>query len=454
MTVYDVSPTRVYHGDCLAVMREMEPTSVDAVVTDPPAGIAFMGRKWDTFTRDQFLRFLTERLAECLRLLKPGGHALVWALPRTSHWTGAALEEAGFEVRDVITHHFGSGFPKSLDVSKAIDKAAGAERPVVGLHPAPNGQAGGVTMGGGWQDEPALTDPATAAARQWDGWGTALKPATEFWYLGRKPLAEHTVAGQVLATGTGALNVDGCRVAANGDKLDGGRVSSKSDGWDRPWKHDPEAIAEAHARGQGAVARAESLGRWPANLVLSHSADCRPVGTEPDGLETVEAWWCAEDCPVAELDRQSGTLTSGDNPTRRGSDKFRGIYGAFQGQRDNEPARGANSGGASRFYTTFRYVPKAGTAERNVGLFDSSQGRNLHPTVKPVDLMRWLCRLITPAGGLVLDPFAGSGSTLVAAKLEGFQSIGIEADPEHVKTIIRRLAVATHQPPLFDPEAA
>jgi site-specific DNA-methyltransferase (adenine-specific) len=399
----------VIHGDCLDALRSLPTASVDAVVTDPPAGIAFMGKSWDTDKggRDAWIAWLAEVMGECLRVLKPGGHAVVWALPRTSHWTATALEDAGFEIRDVITHHFGSGFPKSLDVSKAIDRAAGAD-------------AGPI--------------PATEAARAWDGWGTALKPASEHWILCRKPLGAHTVAANVLCYGTGALNVDACRVGTEPafterkGQVSRGGILNVIDG---------ERVTSGGA------------GRWPANLLLSHSLYCD------------EASGCAPGCPVAELDAQSGVRQAGARPAKRNTSHFGHGHGTDNGERIEY-----DTGGASRFFPTFRYAAKASRAERNRGCeglnerpmywsageqnhgsFQSPNthraAANHHPTVKPQSLMSWLITLITPPGGVVLDPFAGSGSTLVAAQAEGMRYIGIEREAEYVAIARARLASAT-----------
>lgn len=518
-------------GDCRAELPTLASQSVDAIVTDPPAGIEFMGKAWDTFRdqpptpsgtqteswgefqspyargatpryqasrreRDSFIVYMQGIFCECLRVLKPGGHALVWAIPRTSHWTATALEDAGFEIRDVVTHHFGSGFPKSLDVSKAIDRAAGAEREVVGYdaeRARPNrlGQVMGERPYDRSDNGATLTAPATPEAAQWAGWGTALKPASEHWILARRPLEAGSVAAQVLATGTGALNIEATRIATTSRPLLEGTAL------DTPGKN----VYGSDGPGGGSRAVGEtSVGRWPANLVLSHGAGCRLVGTEvviadghysggkgsreagvtdltslrsgtgedrQVGAELVEAWECEPGCPVSELDQQSGLLTSGANPTTRGSDKFRDTYGDFAGQRVESPQRGLDRGYASRFF----YTAKASRSERNQGLwglqeepvlwssgeqspgtFQSPntrrQAQNHHPTVKPLELMRWLCRLITPPGGLVLDPFMGSGSTLVAAKLEGFRALGIEREGAYFEIARRRLTWAVHEPGL------
>jgi site-specific DNA-methyltransferase (adenine-specific) len=365
---------RLLMGDCLDVLRTMPDCSVDAVVTDPPYGLAFMGKRWDYDVPSVAI------WAECLRVLKPGGHLLAFAGTRTQHRMAVRIEDAGFEIRDMIAWVYGSGFPKSLDVSKAIDKAAGAEREVVGSREvtrdlARNGRTGdeaispvpviGATI--------PITAPATPEAQQWSGWGTALKPALEPITMARKPLTG-TVAANVLEHGTGALNVDGCRVGAEA----------------RPVMVRTETVVSATAmsgQSTGATSSGEqtTAGRWPANLI--HSGEGEVVGLFPQ-------------------------TTSGANPTRRGG---MGYHGA-EGQQQCHAPRGQDTGSAARFF----YCPKADSSER--------QGVT-HPTVKPLDLMAYLCRLVTPPGGVVLDPFMGSGTTIKAALAEGFQGIGIERDP-------------------------
>lgn len=372
------------HGDCREVMAAMEPESVDAIVTDPPAGISFMGRDWDRDKggRDQWIAWLTDVLAECLRVAKPGAHAVVWALPRTSGWTHRALEDAGWEVRDCITHLFGSGFPKS--------------------HNLPGGL------------------------------GTALKPGAEFWYLARKPLIG-TVAANVQRHGTGAINVDGCRIGTAKDVP--ASASAQRPAGREQWR--------MNAATEGTTGTNPNIGRWPANVMLDEEA-------------------------AALLDDSVGTLTSGANPTRRGSAKFGTLYGDFEGQRECTPARGMDSGGPSRFY----YCAKSSRAERNAGLAGMlERGRrsyeggpivsadhpgtspgghtraaaNHHPTVKPAALMRWLVRLVTPPGGIVLDPFLGSGTTGIACVHEGMAFVGIEQDAEYLEIARRRIAHWTRE---------
>ena len=299
----------LHHGDCLAWLRTIESESVDAVVTDPPAGISFMNREWDHHKggRAEWVAWLAEVMRECLRVLKPGGHALVWSLPRTEHWTACAVEDAGFEIRDGVYHLCAQGWPKSLDVSKAIDAAAGASREVVGRKVYGDGHEQRSTVGNGYgsadptRDTRELTAPATDDAKRWQGWGTALKPAVERWVLARKPIAG-TVAANVLAHGTGALNIDGCRVAA----LDGGSPSA-----DR--RNAAALTGKARSNGDGGIKdpttlerfteqrAGEALGRWPANVVLSHAETC---GDE-----------CDPACPVAALDSMTEGLR-GDVPAQ------------------------------------------------------------------------------------------------------------------------------------------
>lgn len=522
---------RVVHGEALALLSSMEAASVHAVVSDPPAGIAFMGATWDdpgtygfadgadrvgspptvnlnrnptcqtcggrkragTHTkactcdkpawnesalrhrdRDAFISQMRPIFGECLRVLKPGGWALIWALPRTSHWTATAMEEAGFEIRDVITHLFGQGFPKSLDVSKAIDKAAGAERKVIGTQrmtgsaAVPISQKGGTFVTGAGTapaiDVP-ITEAATEDAKRWAGWGTALKPASEHWILARAPM-RGTVVANVLQHGTGALNIGATRIGTEG----GGTHCTNRGPDGQCLGHQNAGQSTA---GETFHAAESSGGRWPANVALSHAEGCELAGTsrvrtgttyEPDaprkhavanspgqclgrtvgyadddGREEVETWHCVEGCPVAELDRQSG-ITEDLPPSvlRRGATTGKGL--GDQGAAPQEVQRpGYSGGGASRFF----YCAKPSTSAKSENL----DGKNTHPTVKSVDLMRWLVRLVTPKGGTVLDPFAGSGTTGVAAIMEGFDFIGIEREEKFFKLAQRRVTNALG--PLF-----
>jgi hypothetical protein len=350
---------RVILGDCKAVLKTLGDNSFDSLITDPPAGIAFMGKAWDSFeSLTHFQDDMAEVFKEALRVMKPGAHGLVWALPRTSHHTGMALERAGFEIRDTVTHLFGTGMPKGHNIAKA------------------------------------------GAGDAWEGWNTALKPAHEVWWLVRKPLGEKTVAAQVLSTGTGAINVDGCRVQVSTDDFE--EMSGRSG------RSTPNQVYGKGA-GRGAVAgvwNPSTQGRWPANVVLSHAPECE------DPL-------CVDGCAVAVVDEGSGQLSSHGGGT---SLSFSGgVYGEPPENRRNIP-RG-DTGGASRFFYTSKVPP----SERK--LPDGTA--NSHPTAKSIKLMRYFVKLVTPPGGTVLDPFAGSGTTGVAALREGMNFVGVELDPEH-----------------------
>ena len=409
----------LHHGDCLAWLRTLPSESVDSIVTDPPAGIGFMGAAWDHHKggRAAWVAWLAEVMRECLRVLKPGGHALVWSLPRTEHWTACAVEDAGFEIRDGVYHLCAQGWPKSLDVSKAIDSAAGAEREVVGRRVYGDGHEQNSTVADtyGVQRDPArdkrnVTAPATDDAKRWQGWGTALKPAVERWVLARKPLAG-TVAANVLAHGVGALNIDGCRVECDP------RPALDHNGETRQYG------SYAPRTGSSAVGET-TLGRWPANVVLSHAETC---GDE-----------CDPACPVRELDARTSTLR-GDVPAksqRVSTGKVGATYGS-QTLREMRPPY-ADDGGASRFFPVFHPFGYFGKAKSK----SQRGGENRHPTVKHLDLMRWLVRLVTPRGGLVLDAFGGSGTTGCAALLEGMRFAGAEQDAEHHALACKRLAAA------------
>ena len=574
MTMWFTDDTILYHGDCREVLAGRPAGSVDAVVTDPPYGLEFMGKDWDSFsTGDGFRRsrnpadagrdnvfgrttctgpeystgagktskpgigdretdwpsnqgwngfrcrtcghlshggspcrcdnpdfaradnrwnayqsWCGEWARECFRVLKPGGYLVAFGGTRTYHRLVCGIEDAGFEIRDSVHWIYGSGFPKSLDVSKAIDKAAGAERDVVGpgnrhgsqgfrygsgATDAENG--GGINAGG----SPPVTAPATEDAARWDGWGTALKPAHEPIVLARKPLAG-TVIRNVLTHGTGALNIDGCRVGTGDDRSSGGLTQQA------PGKsvYGERYTSEDRVRPEG--------GRWPPNLLLSHADGCQETGVrrvrgsridkpsvtlpddrqsygsglngarpargfgDADGMETVAVWDCVPGCPVAELDRQSGASMSRIGQPRQSAKPGDGYGMTHTG------AEYADAGGASRFFPVFRYQAKAPKSERpdawkpdcscedHPPLTWSPESRDCpacgkawkkvaHPTVKPLALMRWLVRLVTPPGGVVLDLFCGTAPTLQAARLEGFRSIGIDNWDDAIILAHRRL---------------
>jgi len=398
-------------GNCLELLAEMPDNSVDSIVTDPPYELGFMGKSWD----NSGIAYNVELWSQALRVLKPGGHLLAFGGSRTYHRLASAVEDAGFEIRDQIMWLYGSGFPKSLDVSKAIDKAAGAERPdrIVETH----GKSGShenptrhVTNAG---------TPSTHEAQQWQGWGTALKPAHEPIVVARKPLIG-TVATNVLTYGTGALNIDGSRVETDDTRSPASKTAlgvMNDDGW----------VAKE------VMAGSES-GRWPANVIH-------------DGSEEV-------------LEGFPSVKTGSIKPHQQNSesDSF-GLKGKFI-----TGSHLGDSGSAARFF----YCAKASKSERNAGLGElpkqeqqgsykfrtdgSLDGKetepkaNIHPTVKPIALMRYLVKLVTPPNGTVLDPFLGSGTTAVAAILEGFNWMGCEMTEDYWPIIEARVAWAEAQP--------
>lgn len=438
-----MSDVRLILGDCLEVLKTLPAGSVDAVVTDPPYGLSFMGKDWDHGIPG--VAFWTE----ALRVAKPGAHMLAFGGTRTFHRLACAIEDAGWEIRDTVMWVYGQGFPKSLAVDKAIDKAAGAEREVVvgvGHHHATDKawvvsggrkpyQKGDAAIG-----EPILA-PATPAALQWQGWGTALKPAWEPIIVARKPL-QGTVAANVLAWGTGAINVDGCRIPT-GDSTSRAFEASTYEG--------PSGYRTV--RSAATVTGGSPLGRWPANLI--HDGSEEVVGLMPTVKAGVAVRRNVGHSPSSNINYATG---SQDAAMRQDV-----TYG--------------DSGSAARFF----YCVKASKADRDEGLdgmeathFAASMNRrclicghsqlsahpceceaprweeplprrNHHPTVKPTALMRYLCRLVTPPGGVVLDPFMGSGSTGKAALQEGFRFTGIEIDSGYYAIAERRIADAQQQ---------
>lgn len=403
-------------GDCLEVMRSLPENSVDAIVTDPPYGLSFMGKDWDHGVPGNHFWI------EALRVAKPGAHLLAFGGTRTFHRLAVAIEDAGWEIRDCVMWVYGSGFPKSHDVSKAIDREAGASREVVG-----RAKGCGSNSGEGrynWNSPEDTTDrtwynatsPATPAAKQWQGWGTALKPAWEPIIVARKPF-DCTVAQNVLTWGTGAINVDGCRVGTDMWIRRGGSNSTPY-GSERTWNASITPDMDRSA-----------TGRWPANFIH-------------DGSDEVLALMPETKSGAIRAGRPIGTSFS---------------IGGELGRRFSTYDVPADSGSAARFF----YCAKASKRDRDEGCEgleenpggglngrnDSNLGsqtvaRNVHPTVKPTALMRYLCKLVTPPGGIILDPFMGSGSTGKAAVIEGFSFVGIDLNPEYIEIARRRIEFA------------
>jgi DNA modification methylase len=386
----------------------------------------FMGKEWDAIVPS------VETWRLVLDLLKPGGHLLSFAGTRTQHRMAVNIEDAGFEIRDMIAWVYGSGFPKSLDVSKAIDKAAGAEGAVIGERRFGKTSTG---QSSGWNDNAVaatgrqdIREPATDAAKQWQGWGTALKPALEPITVARKPF-KGTVASNVLEHGTGGLNIDGCRVESGGNVCGTSKShSTPQEGWDRPWRHDDQAAQRTYEAKQEGNRKAVELGRWPANLI--HDGSDEVVGLFP--------------VTTSGGGNKSTTKPSTFNASPK-HDRYEGGLNI-----------GGDTGSAARFF----YCAKASKRDRNegcegieekrpdtrtqtgMGTFDEkgvAKQSNHHPTVKPTDLMAYLCRLITPPSGLILDPFMGSGSTGKAAVREGFRFIGIEQSEEYCEIALARI---------------
>lgn len=424
---------RVLHGSCLERLRELPDYSIDAIVTDPPYGLSnvststiveavtqwatgnreyildargFMGKAWDAFVPPPAV------WDECLRVLKPGGHLLAFAGSRTLDLMGLSIRFAGFEVRDSVAWLYGSGFPKSLDVSKAIDKAAGAQREVVG-ETRRGAQAIASNAYGAWGDGITPTAPATDDAKRWQGWGTALKPAFEPIVVARKPM-DGTVAQNVLAHGTGALNIDACRIVDSG----GGSNCLGGD-FCQCGTNQRFGATKHFVRDIGA-----NIGRWPSNVMLDEHAARTLDRQEPD---TARFFYVAK------------TSTAERNA---GLDKLA-----------PQTIAAKSNGLARRCAICDASVLDGCHCENRTFINPSS--KNHHPTVKPLTLMRELVRLVTPPGGIVLDPFLGSGTTACAAILEGFDWLGCELTDEYLPIIAARVAwarnEAVNQPePLFD----
>ena len=422
-------------GNCLDTLKTLDDNSIDSIVTDPPYEYGFMGKSWDA----SGIAYNVELWKECLRVLKPGGHLLAFSGSRTYHRMTVAIEDAGFEIRDQIMWLYGSGFPKSLDVSKAIDKAAGVERKIVGKKMAsPKGISGAETRSdtaagsyGGETKEIDITVPATPEAQRWQGWGTALKPAHEPICVARKPLTG-TVASNVLEWGTGALNIDGSRVGiAPGDEPIAGHRTATF------------GTQKTVSGGDGSGGWEAASGRWPANVIHDGSDEVL-AGFPTTGPSK------AANRGVQNAGRHGGIADGGRNPVE-GTEGIRGYDDL--------------GGSAARFF----YCAKASKSERNAGLdglpekavgalnmrtdahsvkngMDTKPAQNFHPTVKPIALMRYLIKLVTPPGGTVLDPFLGSGSTAVAAILEGFEWVGCEMTDDYWLIIEARVQWAENQP--------
>lgn len=381
---------KILHNRAEIGLLDLPDNCIDAVITDPPYGLKFMRKAWDYEIPP------VSTFAEILRVMKPGAHILCACGTRTQHRMAVNMEDAGFEIRDVICWHYGSGFPKSMNISKALDKTAGIEfnresASGVGFMNSSGSKGYNVT-----KNKLIRKGESTDIAKQWDGWGTALKPATEFWTLARKPLSESTVAANILRWEVGGLNIDASRVPFEsendkksaiygiGTNIKGGNYGGKKFIQDRSLK-----------------VEINEKGRFPANIIL-------------------------DEFMASQLDEQTGLLTTGaQKPVKR---KNRTGYTGSMSE-DTNYIHEANSGGASRFF----YVAKPSAEERG--------NYNTHPTVKPLALMHYLIKMICPIepGRVILDPYAGSGTTLIAARQLGLDFIAYEMEADHISIIERRL---------------
>jgi len=419
---------QVIHGDCFEVLKDIPDNYFESLITDPPAGISFMGRDWDNHKGGMlnWINWFSEVMNECLRTMKPGACGLVWSIPRTSHWTGIALELAGFRLIDIIHHCQGSGFPKGQDIGKMLDKLAGEEREIVGSVQYGK-KALGLINDDNWKAKEFvnITAPATPEAKRWDGWKTpALKPAVEGWWLVQKPISESSIARNILKHGVGGLNIEACRIGTS-KRVPGG-ISKNS-----------RTVYNGGYTGESGDEDGHNpdIGRYPANLILSCGADCKGDNHSPD-------------CPVSVIGEQSGICPSGENKPHTNRSIAKMCVASFSMGLDGKPrnyTRESSTGTAARYFKQLPFDPetvssvyystKASTNDRSCG----GTVENVHPTVKSRHLMKYLIQLITPEGGTVLDPFAGSGTTALACKELNRNYICIEKEREYVDIIHQRL---------------
>jgi site-specific DNA-methyltransferase (adenine-specific) len=411
---------QIIHGDCFEVLKNIPDNYFDSLISDPPAGISFMSKEFDHNKGGMlnWINWLSEIMAECLRVMKPGACGLVWSLPRTSHWTGIALELAGFRIIDICHVAQSQGFPKSQDISKQIDQLFGEEREVIGLKTRPDGTQRPNYKNWGENDcwkglarNECETAPKSPEAKQWDGWKTpALKPAIEGWWLVQKPISESSIARNILKHGVGGLNIEASRVGTESTiRTMGCNPTNRS-----------SYGTFAHDKTEKMIGGSTS-GRFPSNLILSCGANCKGENHSPD-------------CPVTVIGEQSGICVSGGSAGNRNFETtiFSGLGKKTFG---NDIPR--SSGTAARFFKQLPFDPetipsvyyqaKASPSDRS----NSGEIKNTHPTVKSRHLMKYLITLITPENGIVLDPFCGSGTTALACKELGRNYICIEKEKEY-----------------------
>jgi DNA modification methylase len=433
---------KILQGDCLIRLKELEDNSIDSIVTDPPYELGFMGKSWD----NTGIANNKEMWKECLRVLKPGGHLLAFSGTRTYHRMASAIEDAGFEVRDMIEWVYGSGFPKSLNIGKKVDELQGNEREVVGTQTNIANKSNDNTGRYNWNTENQIRKDSidiTKGTSEWEGWGTALKPAHEPICMARKPI-EKTVAENCLKWGVGGINIDGCRVENTGKSTL--RPLGKS-AYQKGGGIVNGGIAGTHEV-ESEFGGGHEGGRFPANLIHDNSEEVRECFPDAKG-------WSSQ--------KHNNFNPYGGNALNESKTTRDGFHEGYN-----------DSGNASRFFKSILYYPKASKSERNKGCegleekestknfmigcedkgnnvdssirkYETPKNQNNHPTVKPIALMEYLIKMVTPKGGIVLDPFAGSGSTLIAAKQNGFQYIGIELTEEYIPIIEARLKAVKRQ---------
>lgn len=421
----------LYNGECIEIMKRLKDNSVHSIITDPPYNLFFMGKEWDNIgSSKEFQKWVKNWAKEAIRVLKPGGHLLSFCGTRQYHRMVCGIEDAGFEIRDTVAWVYGSGFPKSLDISKQIDKIKGKKGKVIGKYKTPEGNQE-LTTYNNFRDKsknkqerrsPDIIEPSSIKAKQYKGFGTALKPGMELIVVARKPISEGNVAKNVLKHGTGGLNIDECRVPTKDNldcKVNGDEKSKAGNG-------------KTFGKMKRVAYNPSDLGRWPANFIH-------------DGGEEVLEYF-----PSSKQNNSGPYLYK---------DKNYNVKGFIENIKPNSPSNFGDGGSAARFF----YCAKVSKKERNDGLdnfkLEKSKGKfnkgngtgerfdgnkiaeykNNHPTVKPIDLMKYLVRLITPKKGKVLDPFLGSGSTGVAALIENFKFIGIELDKDYFKIAKERI---------------
>ena len=425
---------RLHNGNCLEVLKMMieDEVFVDSIVTDPPYELGFMGRSWDSTG----IAFQKETWELCFKVLKPGGHLLAFSGSRTYHRMAVAIEDAGFEIRDQVMWLYGSGFPKSMNVGKALDNKLGNERIKTGEKKTHSNkgikQSEQRTAIGAGAFGQEVEEDVTVGTSEWEGWGTALKPAHEPLVLARKPLSEKSIVDNVLKHRTGGINIDECRVEGNTENVERKKVVRKSRDENGVWTNNNSGMKAEGSE----YADADPRGRFPSNVMHDGSDVVKDIFPNTKGF-------------VSNGDAKVGETSKGAIPPLR---------------RGNATSYG-DDGSASRYF----YCAKTSKAERNQGLdnfpikqtqgggggignykddVNSASGKfgsekapskNTHPTVKPIKLMKYLCRLITPKGGTVLDPFMGSGSTGMAAKEENFEFVGIEKEEQYFNIASARI---------------